>query len=292
MPEPGWRQCPLTVETDPSHGGRWTSLCALPPASLPSEHGELRVPAREWLWHHPDPEIARARQQARPGAAFVDAGGVEECLPTVRGEPDHGAVWSRPWSAGTDGAHVVADGLRLDRRIRADGTVTVDYTITGQPHAPVVHAVHALIDVSPAARLDAPGVRTAHLLDGGAVVPWPSGLDRLGPDDGTATAAVLPGCTAVTLHDGADALELAWRSPSGAPCSLLLWRNLRGWPDAAPYRSVGVEPMIGTAATPDAPGTGRPARLGPDGTLRWQLTLRAWRGPGRSGKPPSCFASS
>ena len=28
----------------------------------------------------------------------MDAGGGEECWPTVRGEPDHGAAWSRTWS--------------------------------------------------------------------------------------------------------------------------------------------------------------------------------------------------
>ncbi|GAA5130451.1 hypothetical protein [Pseudonocardia adelaidensis] len=256
MPDLDRRPRPLTVEVDLAHGGRWTSL---------------RTPEREWLWRHPDPAVGAARAAVGPGAAFVDAGGVEECLPTVRGEPDHGAVWSRPWSA----TGVSACGFRLDRRIRADGAVTVDYTITGPPHAPVVHAVHALLDVSPAARLDAPGVRAAHLIDQDAVVPWPGGLDRLGPDDGTATAAVLPGCAAVTVVDGPDALELTWRAADPA---LLLWRNLRGWPAGAPYRSIGVEPMIGTAATPSGPG--EPARLDADGVLRWRLTVRAWRAVG------------
>lgn len=250
-----WAPRPLTVEVDLAHGGRWTSL---------------RTPEREWLWRNPDQAVAEARAAVAPGAPFVDAGGVEECLPTVRGEPDHGAAWSRPWSA----AGVTADGFQLQRRIRSDGVLTVDYTITGPPHAPLVHAVHALLDVSPAARLDAPGVSTAYLVDQDSVVPWPSGLDRLGPDDGTATAAVLPGCAAATVADGADALEFAWRAEA---CALLLWRNLRGWPEEAPYRSIGVEPMIGTAVTLADPGPGEPARLTVDGVLRWRLTVRAWR---------------
>jgi hypothetical protein len=267
-----WEPRPLTVEVDLVHGGRWTSL---------------RTPEREWLWHNPDPAVAAARAVVMAGAAFVDAGGVEGCLPTVRGEPDHGAVWSRAWSDGG----VTADGFRLDRRIRSDGTLTVDYTITGPPHAPFVHAVHALLDVSPAARLDAPGARTAHLIDQDTVVPWPAGLDLLGPDDGTATAAVLPGCAAVTVVDGPDALAFTWRAE---PCSLLLWRNLRGWPDEAPYRSIGIEPMVGTAAALHDPAPGRPAQLGPDGVLGWQLRLAAWRrvGPGSSGTPRSCPPSS
>lgn len=244
---------PLTVEVDLAHGGRWTSL---------------RTPEREWLWRNPDPAVARAREAVVPGAAFVDAGGVEECLPTVRGEPDHGAVWSRPWSEGG----VTADGFGLQRHIHADGAITVDYTITGPPGAAFVHAVHALLDVSPAARLEAPGATTAYLVDSDRDVPWPSGLDRLGPDDGTAIAAVLPGCAEVTVLDGTDALSFRWNAE---PSALLLWRNMRGWPDGAPYRSIGIEPMAGAAAAPDGPG--RPALLGPDGILRWCLSVRAWR---------------
>lgn len=279
----GRRPCELVVETDPAQGGRWTSL---------------RTPEREWLWHHPDPAVARARAAVRPGDAFVDAGGVEECLPTVRGEPDHGDAWSRPWSDDGAAGGVRAGALRLARRFgRDDGALRVEYTVSGPPHTPFVHAVHALLDVSPAARLQAPGVRAAHLLDrpaGQAVVAWPGGdgatpLDRLGPDDGTATAAVLPGCAAVTVLDGDDALTLAWTSAQ--PCSLLLWRNLCGWPAGAPYRSIGIEPMVGTAAALEDPGPGRPARLGPGGELRWQLTVTAWRraepGPRGSGKPLS-----
>jgi hypothetical protein len=260
-----WAPRPLTVEVDLDHGGRWTSL---------------RTPEREWLWCNADPAVVQDRDAVTPGAAFVDAGGVEECLPTVRGEPDHGAVWSRPWSD----AGVTADGFHLQRRIAVDGALTVGYTITGPPHAPFVHAVHALLDVSPAARLDAPGVRTAYLVDQDAVVPWPSGLDRLGPDDGTATAAVLPGCAAVTVVDGLDALAFTWPAE---PASLLLWRNLGGWPEASPYRSIGIEPMVGTTASLADPAPGGPAQLGPDGVFRWQLTVAAWRARS-AGKPHSC----
>lgn len=237
----------IVVEIDPAHGGRWTSL---------------RVGAREWLWRNASAEAAR--RAARPGDAFVDAGGVEECFPTVRGLPDHGDVWSRPWGE-------CPGDLRLERQMSGD--LTVAYTVTGPPHTPFVHAVHALLDVSPAALLEG-AAGPAYLLDEDRTVPWPSGLDRLGPDDGTATAAVLPGCAAVTVVDGADALTLTWRVvQGGAPCSLLIWRNLRGWPAGAPYRSIGVEPMVGTAASLDGPG--EPASTGTDGAFRWELTITA-----------------
>lgn len=276
-----WQPRSLTVRTDPGLGGRWTSLRSA------TRDG---VPEREWLWRHPDPEVAAARAAVRPGAAFVDAGGVEECFPTVRGEPDHGSAWSQPWTAGEDRNEVRVGDLRLARRVRADGPLTVDYTVTGPPRTAFVHAVHALLDLSPTARLHVPGARTAHVLDhpaegAVAVLPWPAGtgatpLDRLGPDDGTATAAVLPGCGTAAVADGPDALVLRWRVTAGAPattCSLLLWRNLGGWPAARPYRSIGIEPMVGTTAALHGSGSGRPASTGVDGWLRWELTITAWR---------------
>ncbi len=241
---------PLTVEVDERHGGRWTSL---------------RTPTREWLWRNP--AVADARAAVGPGAAFVDAGGGEECFPTVRGVPDHGDVWTREWRAGT----VRTGALTLRREIRGS---TVTYEVCGPPGTPIVHAVHLLLDVSEQARLEA-AATTAHLLNGPVgTVAWPSGLDALGPDDGTAVAAVLPGCAAATIVDGLDALALSWRVLAGdAECSLLLWRNLRGWPAAGPYRSIGVEPMLGTAA--DLAGPGTPATIPTDGRLSWELTLSA-----------------
>lgn len=36
--------------------------------------------------------MAAGQRCARP-----TAGGIEKCVPTVRGTPDHGDAWSRPW---------------------------------------------------------------------------------------------------------------------------------------------------------------------------------------------------
>jgi hypothetical protein len=282
----GWRPQPLHLCTDPARGGRWTSL---------------RSPRREWLWTNPAPGVSERRTEVTPGAAFVDAGGVEECLPTVRGTPDHGAAWSRPWTVlAADQPdiqrHTVAvslpgrpesGALQLWRTIRpADGQILLDYVLAGPPRASLLHAVHLLVDVTPDTRLDVPGCTTMTLLDdpvpGAARLGhWPSGLDRLGPDDGSATCAIVHDCAAATVVDGDDALELRWASDPETPVSLMLWRNLRGWPAATPYRSIGIEPMVGRAAdlasaTPDAPALLQPARLRPDGTLRWSLQLRSF----------------
>src|SRR3569623_1213456 len=93
----------VTATFDPALGGRWTSLSA---------------GGREWLWRR----LVASRAAVLPGAPFVDAGGVEECLPTIRGVPDHGDVWSRPWTALAGARAVVDTGeLRLTRTFTTTG---------------------------------------------------------------------------------------------------------------------------------------------------------------------------
>ncbi|WP_425558381.1 hypothetical protein [Cryptosporangium japonicum] len=235
----------MSVSVDLAHGGRWTSL---------------RVEGREWLWFRDDPA------RFSPGSEFVDAGGLEECCPTVRGEPDHGAVWSRPWSA----SGVVTPDFELRRAFRPVGdAVEVDYRLSASPGYRFVWAAHALLDVSTDARLVAPAGTPTRLYDPVRTVEWPAGLDRLGPDDGTALGAILA-CSSVRVVDGSS---LRFRvEADGQPTSVALWRNLRGWPAGDPYRSIGVEPMLGrvfdraegdTAVVPDS------------GTCEWRLTVSA-----------------
>jgi hypothetical protein len=255
---------PLRAEVDPAHGGRWTSL---------------RTSHREWLWRGPQP----GRAAVAPGDAFVDAGGLEECVPTVRGTPDHGAVWSRPW----DGDAVSVPQFELRRRLsHVDGAVVADYELTAVPGFRFLWAAHALLDLSPEARLEAPADAAVRLIPETGpptTVTWAAaGLARLGPDDGTATGAVLTGCPEVRVVDGADALTFRLDC-AGQPTSTALWRNLRGWPAGQPYRSIGVEPMLGRvfdlAAAHDWPDA---ATVPPGGTVTWRLRItceRATDGP-------------
>ncbi|MBK3568648.1 hypothetical protein [Streptomyces sp. MBT62] len=262
---------PLDIVIDRAHGGRWTSL---------------RAGGREWLWRRDAPE----REKVFPGDAFVDAGGLEECVPTVRGTPDHGDAWSRPWTR--EGA---ADVLHCDRftlartlRATADGA-EADYVLTADAGFRFVWAAHALLDLSDQAGLYLrEGARTrlfpeaAPLLDGA----WPEGdpwvegdwpaprgvrLDRFGPDDGTAVGAVVD-ASQCCVHDGADRLSLALEA-DGQPLSVALWRNLGGFPARDPYRSSGVEPMLGRVFDLAQAGPGDAARVPASGETRWRLTL-------------------
>lgn len=268
----------IRVVTDPAHGGRWTSLCA---------HG------REWLWARDEPR----RAPAGPGDAFADAGGLEECVPTVRGTPDHGDAWSRRWTAagdtgggdgegdGSDGGdtyEVACPDFRLVRTLRTCGArLTADYVLTAEPGYRFVWAAHALLDVSASGRLDlAEGAAGRLYADGGArwtPFAWPSAggvaFDRLGPDDSTALGAVVDTARAA-VHDGSHTLTFALRAED-QPVSVALWRNLRGFPEGAPYRSVGVEPMLGRVFDLAAAGEGDAARVPAGGEVRWRLTVTA-----------------
>ncbi|GHG99736.1 hypothetical protein [Streptomyces lanatus] len=261
----------LTVTTDPVHGGRWTSL---------------RAGGREWLWHRTAPE----RDKAVPGDAFVDAGGLEECVPTVRGRPDHGDVWSRRWTRTGDGESVRAESFTLTRSIvpTADG-VEASYTLTARPGFRFVWAAHALLDLSANATLRMPPGAPTRLFPEAAPLlnePWPAGapwiagpwptphglpLHRLGPDDGTAVGAVVdtPLCC---VHDGDDRLALELRA-GGQPVSTALWRNLSGYPQPHPYRSTGVEPMLGRVFDLADAGPDDAAEVPESGRVHWRLTL-------------------
>jgi hypothetical protein len=246
------RAVPLLAEVDHALGGRWTSL---------------RTARREWLWHRADP----ARSEVMPGDPFVDAGGLEECVPTVRGTPDHGDAWSRPWhESGVD-----CPDFRLRRNVgRQGGAVVADYELTAEPGYRFVWAAHALLDVGPAARLVAPAGTPVLITDPVPVLrEWPAGLASLGPDDGSAVGAVLEHGR-IRVVDGDHQLDLLVEC-ADQPVSIALWRNLRGWPEDAPYRSVGVEPVLGRTFDRDD-GT-RPVAVVPaGGTVRWRMTLTAY----------------
>ncbi|MGW6507802.1 hypothetical protein ACWGCP_09675, partial [Streptomyces niveus] len=77
-------------------------------------------------------------------------------------------------------------------------------------------------------------------------------------------------------HDGHDTLHLSMESPDH-PISVALWRNLAGFPATAPYRSIGVEPMLGRVFDLSTAEDNDAARVPPSGETHWRLTLRATR---------------
>lgn len=262
------------VTTEAGHGGRWTSLLL---------HG------REWLWRRDEP----ARAAVRPGDGFVDAGGLEECIPTVRGTPDHGAAWSRPWRQVDDTASVDCAEFSLARTVRCAGDgVQAFYQLTAEPGYRFVWAGHALLDVSPSAVLDiADGTPVRLYPEAAPLLPdgwpgdapfvedrWPAPcgipLHRLGPDDSTAIGAIAVGCRAVGVLDG-ERLTMRVDASDDVPTSVALWRNLGGFPVDRPYRSIGVEPMLGAVFDLAHAGPNDAVTVPPSGRVEWRLHITA-----------------
>ncbi|MFJ9539055.1 hypothetical protein ACIRPX_17540 [Streptomyces sp. NPDC101225] len=256
---------PPRIVTDPAHGGRWTSLHA---------------GGREWLWRREPPT---GRGGVSPGDAFVDAGGLEECVPTVRGTPDHGDAWSRAWTGdGTGTQSVRCERFALSRAVRDGGRV--DYVLSADPGFRFVWAAHALLDLSERATVELPEGAATRLyptangswVEGSWPAPRGVRLDRFGPDDGTALGAVVEASRAC-VHDGEDRLSftLDVLGEDAQPLSIALWRNLGGFPDPAPYRSTGVEPMLGRVFDLAEAGPGDAAEVPASGEARWRLTVTA-----------------
>jgi hypothetical protein len=263
------------VAVDLADGGRWTSL---------------RLAGREWLWEGPG--LVNGRRTG--WTTFVDAGGVDECFPTVRGTPDHGGLWNQRWD------HTVSyDGAVLSRAFSTThDQVTVDYHLEAAPGYRFVWAAHALLDCLPGATISAaPGTEcrlypeAADLLpdawQGGApgpwprdapwvASPWPTPLDlaTYAPTDGTAVGAILVDCPTVSVRDRGAELTMTLSCPK-QPVSIALWRNQGGFPTEAPYRSLGVEPMLGKVFDLAESGPDDAAVVPASGELTWRLTLTA-----------------
>ena len=225
------------VAIDPTDGGRWTSL---------------RLAGREWLWSGPG-----LLSGPRAGlAAFVDAGGLDECFPTVRGTPDHGGLWNQPW----EGTVTYGDAILTRAFTSGPDTVTADYTLQAPPGYRFIWAAHALLDCASGAVITAPAGTECRLYPEAApLLPaWPDHAPWVTADSPTARPDRLRPVRrdrrrrrAGRLPDGlrprpqcrahAD-LELPRATRSTA-----LWRNQAGFPAVAPYRSLGVEPMLGRA---------------------------------------------
>jgi hypothetical protein len=193
---------------------------------------------------------------------------------------------------------VHCEDFALSRRVHLQGgAVVANYRLTAEPGYRFIWAAHALLDVSEHARLLAVDGAPTRLFPEAAEClrgPWPDGtrwieggwpapgelrLDTLGPDDGSAVGAVLsPGgrSATITVLDGPDQLRMTLEADE-QPVSVALWRNLRGFPPEEPYRSIGVEPMLGRVFDLAEARDGDFALTPADGEVRWRLTITAYR---------------
>jgi hypothetical protein len=272
------------VVVDLEDGGRWTSLS---------------LGGREWFWSGPGLHKGPRDELT----SYVDVGGLDECFPTVRGTPDHGGLWNQEWLPveGDDDWDAVQYGEAVLLRRFNGGeipdetethTIWADYRLIAPPGYRFIWAAHALLDCEVGAFIDAPagtesrvyldaiGTPGLPAADGAAWAagawPTPLGVDvgTYAPTDGSAVGVVLVDCPSVAVVDGLLELVFSLDCP-GQPTSTALWRNLGGYPSGAPYRSFGVEPMLGRVFGLDEAGPDDAAVVPESGELTWRLVVSA-----------------
>ena len=165
----------VRVEIDPAYGARVLSLVD-------------RRSGRDWL--------AKGPQSTQTGEDAVylsdEAVGWDECFPTVSpwdasatalGRPlrDHGDLWGRPWAVDAHAADSLntsraAGAFQFSRRLSLRGAaLTADYAVanTGADALPFMWALHGLLAVTPADRIELDGVArvaATYISDGGTTI--------------------------------------------------------------------------------------------------------------------------
>jgi galactose mutarotase-like enzyme len=248
-----------------------------------------RLNGREWLWRNDQIPLAVPRS----GSSYVetaDSGGWDECFPTVGPSPvpgsppgapalpDHGELWSAPWSSsvydhaeGTSLAGMakgVAFPYEFHREVTLDQREPVlrfRYRIrhTGEAPFPWIWSSHPLLNVQPGSELSVTGINQVKVdavhgrddLSPGDVVSWPGAIggnvDRFTfPDQGNWAIKLfgdIGGQGRLVLTDPRQGETLEMKvAPEQVP-QVGLWINCRGWAPAGktPYYNLGLEPCIG-----------------------------------------------
>jgi galactose mutarotase-like enzyme len=149
---------------------------------------DMNIGGRQWLWHNPDVPFALPREGA-PYAALEDAGGFDECFPTVGScrlprwvegarwvkLPDHGELWAQPpeitivtdqdGHSATCAWSGAALPYRFTRRITVhpEGWVAFAYSVTnmGGHRIPFLWSSHPVFPLTARTRIVLPeGART------------------------------------------------------------------------------------------------------------------------------------
>ncbi|WP_309119991.1 hypothetical protein [Paenibacillus sp.] len=267
-----------------------------------------RPSGKEWLI---DPG-ERALRKPDYGSAFAEAdmSGWDECFPTIdacaypaegafagRPLPDHGELWSLPWSADVqDGSLVCAAAGRalpyaFARRMffAADDTLRLEYAVENRGAEPLaaLWAAHPQFRATEQTRIRLPRtvdrvlcVYGGRTMEAGTRLAWPEGLDRIGSAarrdsrklyvDGPAGL----GWAGLYEADSGDYLTMEWR-PEELPY-LGVWIDEGDFNDRA---VCALEPSNGFYDDlSEAAARGMTLSIPPGGTAAWRLNVRLGRG--------------
>ena len=277
----------------------------------------LRWQGHELLAHNP----IRPLRPARYGAPYseFDASGFDECLPTIGPclypeypwqnveAPDHGEVWSIPWSwrMDQDELHLQCRGVRFaydfykSLSVPAPGCLRLSYALVNRAPVPFkfLWSSHPLLALEPGMRIHLPPetrVRVDWSKDErlGTLLQehsWPHTIGRDGWEVDLslilpADARLVDKLYTTRLHQGWCALHdpktgcytAFLFSPESIPY-VGLSINLGGWPvDGAGYYNLGLEPCNGFPDRLDlAIERGQCVVAAPGQRMEWEMDLCA-----------------
>jgi len=242
---------------------------------------------REWLWHPPG-QMKLFRNRFGDNFVLSPLVGVDECLPTIapcdwqgRTLPDHGEVWSEPWTFDKDcwKRGLIKTSIRLkispfdfERTIElSDDQVRIHYTLTSRSEIDeqFIWAMHPLLRIVPGDQLILPA-STRALLENDA---WLDSLDSALPDLKCFKLFARPvteGAAAICNKFTGDRIEFEWSPAQNNTVGLWLTRG--GWHG---HHHFAVEP---TNADHDALAEAAARKhcgvLPAGGSASWQVRIR------------------
>jgi len=262
---------------------------------------------RELLWQIPGAAYASA---AVPGGRFgpEDSSGFDDMFPTISAcdyedspwnkaaMPDHGELWSMPWSFARLGAasvelsvHGRAFPYVFTKRIEArDSAIRIDYTLANLSDSrfSCIWAAHPLFATRPGMRIKVPSgcdsiinaFETPAMGKPGSRMPYPMhgsmDLSRVSTDTGACRKFYFADRLAegwCSLVDPDSSMEIRLSFPAWQVPYLGIWVNEGGWAD---QNNIGIEPALGAMdSPPQAARYGMGNALEPRETKNWYLEI-------------------
>jgi len=246
-----------------------------------------RRTGREWLWA---PDAERKLFRNAPGDDFAASTliGWDECLPTIapclhqdRQLPDHGEVWSLPWTIDRDAwrngrlktsVKLQVSPLDFERTIELCGNVVhIRYQLTNRRATAekFLWAMHALASVFPGDALELPVEAQQQLGD----PAWLAGMNLTTIQPAcikTYAGPLREGRAAMVNSASGDRLTVFWDTRLND--TLGVWLTRGGWHG---HHHVALEPSNGC---PDdlltAAARGRCGVISANATLDWKVAIQ------------------
>lgn len=247
---------------------------------------------QQWMWH---PPAGMKLFDNHLGDDFASGTmtGWDECIPTIapchwkgRQLPDHGEVWSMPWSIDPDALEqgmlktsiaLPVSPLRFARAIRLHGNeIRVKYQLEnlGNQMEEFLWAMHPLLPVEEKTHMEL----SEEVMLGLAGEPWLQELDFRSASPACAKAFAGPlgeGRAAVANGPGRGRIEFEWNAESNN--TLGLWLTRGGWNG---HHHLAIEPTNGAPdSLADAAHAGRCGLIQPGETKSWYVNVRLARVP-------------